>query len=733
MGAALAAAAAARVGPSKTAIRRGGGVVNGWRVAVEEVEAAESSRRRGGASAGASSLAPTLPLRRGTGGEYDERGGEPLAGGSSGGPVVKRETVGTSGGGAQAVDRWGRGSLPSIGGNAAGDLDVPRQTRPRSESRKSSDTGNEGGDSRGGSRGDSTRDGRFQTSSGNPGNGTDRGPDSLRPPRSSEMIRRDPVTHPAAPASTHGAPEEGSRPAELTWKPYSSSSSSGRKRSRLSLGGRAADDGRPHTAAASASARSIEVTEVLEAPRPRSTAAAAAAAAEVEARRAPPDPPAMLGSSRSPMSSPGKLRSRGVDEIMAGTTRRGDRDDVGAPWDGIGGRGDAGVLKSECSNDGRLKGKARDYGTPDRDCRRQDVFASRTAAPAAAAAATRGGGEEGTRGVVGVFDGSGSGSGCADSSCTASTGTAMPAGEVTYPCLTMAVVKTSPKKKKRGSRRPPPYQHQHQQDVATVHRPRSSSNDSRSYGRQNGDQPASAGASGRSGVRRQRSRPAGASEEQGGSVAGDGRSGKGWGMDADHPEGEGGHPSSQDLVGGNGNDLGTLRRSRGGLNEGVDEERCTTGGDGGDAEDRGPPDEGEAAGDLAPAIGQHQRVPNPYASEAFRGGGGQGGSRERPRANEERPAVGYKFQEVVRDRSKRAMMKGHDCEHCMAYLAAVGGSPGEREAMLNMCSRHRYTEANGRPAETPEGFWDLSFADSINPNKELQQQRRLRERGTGKN
>ncbi|CAN0485581.1 unnamed protein product, partial [Scytosiphon promiscuus] len=43
--------------------------------------------------------------------------------------------------------------------------------------------------------------------------------------------------------------------------------------------------------------------------------------------------------------------------------------------------------------------------------------------------------------------------------------------------------------------------------------------------------------------------------------------------------------------------------------------------------------------------------------------------------------------QVVRDRFKRAAMKGHDCEHCEAYLAAVGGSPGERQAMLNMCSR----------------------------------------------
>lgn len=42
--------------------------------------------------------------------------------------------------------------------------------------------------------------------------------------------------------------------------------------------------------------------------------------------------------------------------------------------------------------------------------------------------------------------------------------------------------------------------------------------------------------------------------------------------------------------------------------------------------------------------------------------------------------------------------------------------------------RHKHTEANGRPAETPDGFWDLSFADSVSSNKAkdllLQQQRR---------
>ena len=45
------------------------------------------------------------------------------------------------------------------------------------------------------------------------------------------------------------------------------------------------------------------------------------------------------------------------------------------------------------------------------------------------------------------------------------------------------------------------------------------------------------------------------------------------------------------------------------------------------------------------------------------------------------------FPKVVRDRAKRAAMKGHECQECAAYVAAVGGSPGEREALLNMCSR----------------------------------------------
>lgn len=44
-------------------------------------------------------------------------------------------------------------------------------------------------------------------------------------------------------------------------------------------------------------------------------------------------------------------------------------------------------------------------------------------------------------------------------------------------------------------------------------------------------------------------------------------------------------------------------------------------------------------------------------------------------------------------------MKGHDCEQCAAYLAAVGGCPEERTLMLNNCSRCVCVNAHGaRPS-----------------------------------
>ena len=70
--------------------------------------------------------------------------------------------------------------------------------------------------------------------------------------------------------------------------------------------------------------------------------------------------------------------------------------------------------------------------------------------------------------------------------------------------------------------------------------------------------------------------------------------------------------------------------------------------------------------------------------------------------------------EVVRDKEKRRALPGHACPECEPFLQAVAGTIS-REQALQHCSRHR---AKWRPYETPEGFWDLSFADSKKASQE---------------
>lgn len=41
---------------------------------------------------------------------------------------------------------------------------------------------------------------------------------------------------------------------------------------------------------------------------------------------------------------------------------------------------------------------------------------------------------------------------------------------------------------------------------------------------------------------------------------------------------------------------------------------------------------------------------------------------------------------------------------------------------------HKHTEANGRPQDTPEGFWDLSFADSVRSDVERGRESRGQQR-----
>ena len=72
---------------------------------------------------------------------------------------------------------------------------------------------------------------------------------------------------------------------------------------------------------------------------------------------------------------------------------------------------------------------------------------------------------------------------------------------------------------------------------------------------------------------------------------------------------------------------------------------------------------------------------------------------------------GYKYKEVVRDRDKRRAMKGFECDQCREFYEALakGGEDFNREEMVCKHSRHR---SNHAPDLTPDGFWELSFADS---------------------
>jgi hypothetical protein len=71
----------------------------------------------------------------------------------------------------------------------------------------------------------------------------------------------------------------------------------------------------------------------------------------------------------------------------------------------------------------------------------------------------------------------------------------------------------------------------------------------------------------------------------------------------------------------------------------------------------------------------------------------------------------FAFQEVVRKKADRQNMPGHACPECKAFWDTVcdDGTVFERKHFED-CSRHR---AHHSPPSTPEGFWELSFADEI--------------------
>jgi len=77
----------------------------------------------------------------------------------------------------------------------------------------------------------------------------------------------------------------------------------------------------------------------------------------------------------------------------------------------------------------------------------------------------------------------------------------------------------------------------------------------------------------------------------------------------------------------------------------------------------------------------------------------------------------YKYNESVRGKKERAKLQGYSCDHCKAFIDCVCDAPGgeliDRKALINL-SRHR---CRFPPDQTPEGFWNLSFADEKKSSK----------------
>ncbi len=72
----------------------------------------------------------------------------------------------------------------------------------------------------------------------------------------------------------------------------------------------------------------------------------------------------------------------------------------------------------------------------------------------------------------------------------------------------------------------------------------------------------------------------------------------------------------------------------------------------------------------------------------------------------------YRYEEVVRGKVAREALIGYECKECAAFfdeavLLGDGAKHYDRDELLR-CSRHR---ARQTPPQTPEDYWELSFAD----------------------
>lgn len=83
----------------------------------------------------------------------------------------------------------------------------------------------------------------------------------------------------------------------------------------------------------------------------------------------------------------------------------------------------------------------------------------------------------------------------------------------------------------------------------------------------------------------------------------------------------------------------------------------------------------------------------------------------------------FKYVEVVRNQAERRSLNGHTCPECDAFANFLlqardtnGDAIYDTKDIVQACSRHRSRLSQGG-CYTPEGFWELSFVDSIERRK----------------
>lgn len=470
----------------------------GWRLATEAAKAAHTIRQGSG-------IVKAAPRGGGKGGHMDGGGGETRGSGRVESSPLEEECKGASARDDEALPGYDSRHRASPHGPHDGQgLPSGERRGIRRDRSRSSDSCGSG---RHGGSGTNNDTGRREYAA----------PPS--PPSPSEQTSSTPSNHlipRVAIAAVDSAPTDPHQAARLasvhssTSKSFCSSSS-GRKRSRLSLGGGAEE--RPYTSGG----RAVEITEVLEAPRPRSSAARTGRASP-DSRRDHSSRNAVKALDKAPTS-----KTKGREQLILGGPTAGARpggnsdgiqtfpgallaaERIGSSRDGVGSKagvgglgkgGRPGTMQVAGKHQQRPTKQASHQQNPPRPALDQQGAkrGSSSSASSSTVSSTRisqnrsdsdharknearlhrdldqlGRKNKGTfetaairEGLDGervVADGDDGGGG-SDAGTASSTG-----HDVVYPRLTMAAV-NSPRKKKPGQRRQ--HQHQHQQDATVV-------------------------------------------------------------------------------------------------------------------------------------------------------------------------------------------------------------------------------------------------------------------------